>query len=181
MPEPNVSEIPAEEAKASSENVSSGGSADSISALTVERDKLAADKAELQDLLLRRQADFDNYRRRTDRERSDFAQYAGSEIVREVLPVVDDFERALKADPASKEYAKGIEMIYQRLLDNLKKAGLEPIDTKEKTFDPHVHQAVEKVQTEDAEDHSILGEFQRGYNFKGKLLRPSMVKVAVRP
>ena len=72
-------------------------------------------------------------------------------------------------------------MIYSRLTDVLKKLGLEPIETAGKSFDPHIHQAVEKVQTADAEDNSILGEFQRGYHFKGKLLRPSMVRVAVRP
>lgn len=150
-----------------------------LATLSAERDRLAAEKADLHDQLLRRQAEFNNFRNRSERDRSDFVQYAGMEFVREILPILDDFERALQADSSSKEYAKGIELIYQRMADALKKMGLEPIETAGKSFDPHVHQAVEKVHTSDAEDHAILGEFQRGYNFKGKLLRPSMVKVAV--
>ncbi|MDQ2899288.1 MAG: nucleotide exchange factor GrpE [Acidobacteriota bacterium] len=151
-----------------------------VAALTAERDKLVVEKADLHDLLLRHQAEFNNFRRRTERDRSDFVQYAGMELVRELLPVLDDFERALQADSGSKDYAKGVELIYQRMYDSLKKIGLEPIDTTGKIFDPHLHQAVEKALTNDAEDHAILSEFQRGYHFKGKLLRPSMVKVAVR-
>ncbi len=150
-----------------------------VASLTEERDRLATEKADLHDQLLRRQAEFNNFRSRSERDRSDFVQYAGMEFVREILPVLDDFERALQADSSGKEYVKGIELIYQRMGDALKKMGVEPIETADKSFDPHVHQAVEKVQTTDAEDHAILGEFQRGYYFKGKLLRPSMVKVAV--
>ena len=84
-------------------------------------------------------------------------------------------------ETSDREYAKGVELIYQRLYDALKKMGLEPIETQGKRFDPNMHQAIERVQTEDAEDQAILGEFQRGYQFKGKLLRPAMVRVAVRP
>ena len=74
-----------------------------------------------------------------------------------------------------------MELIYQRLYETLKKMGLEPIETAGRPFDPNLHQAVERVETDDAEDQTVLGEFQRGYNFKGKLLRPAMVKVAVNP
>ncbi len=174
MPEPNVSELPGEDVKTSADP-----SLDD--ALAAQVLLLNEQKAELQDLLQRRQAEFDNFRRRTERERADFAQYAGTELIRELLPIVDDFERALTADSGSKDYAKGVEMIYARMTDTLKKMGLEPIETTGKMFDPHVHQAVEKVHTADAEDNSVLGEFQKGYFFKGKLLRPSMVRVAVRP
>lgn len=163
------------------ENVSGAQLASQVSDLTAERDQLAREKAELQDRVLRLQADFDNFRKRSEKDRSDFAQYAGMEIVRDILPVLDNLELALKADPSSKDYAKGVEMIYDRMASALKKLGLEPIDTAGAKFDPHVHQAVEKIQTEDAEDHTVLDDFQRGYKFKGKLLRPSMVKVAVRP
>jgi molecular chaperone GrpE len=152
-----------------------------VNALTVERDRLAAEKAELNDRLLRRTADFDNFRKRAERDRSDFLQFAGMEFVREMLPILDDFERALKTESADPSYSKGIHLIYTRLYDALKKMGLEPMDTLGKTFDPNLHQAVERVETDRAEDQSILGEFQRGYNFKGKLLRPAMVRVAVRP
>ena len=146
-----------------------------------ERERLLGEKAELEDRLLRRQADFENFRRRMERDRSEFLQYAGMELVRELLPVLDDFARALKAPTADAEYARGVELIYNRLYDSLKKMGLEPIDTNGRTFDPNIHQAVDRVETDEVDDHQILEEYQRGYNFKGKLLRPSMVRVAVRP
>ncbi|MEO8594509.1 MAG: nucleotide exchange factor GrpE [Candidatus Solibacter sp.] len=149
--------------------------------LAAEREQFAAEKAELQERLLRARAEFDNARRRNDRERQEYLQYAAMDLVREILPVLDDFERALKVETADRNYAKGVELIYQRMADTLKKVGLEPIETAGQAFDPNLHQAVERVQTEEAEDQAILGEFQRGYNFKGKLLRPAMVKVAVRP
>ncbi len=152
-----------------------------IAALTEERDHLADEKARLEDQLLRRQADFENFRRRVERDRSDFIQFAGMELVTELLPVLDDLERALKAPSSDPEYVRGIELIYQRFYNALKKMGLEPIEAAGKPFDPNVHQAVDKVATEEAEDQTVLDEYQRGYNFKGKLLRPSMVKVAVKP
>jgi molecular chaperone GrpE len=150
--------------------------------LLAERDQLRGEVADLQDRLLRRQAEFENYRRRTDRDRSDFLEYAGMEIVREILPILDDFERARKTECSDEGYRKGIELIYQRLEDTLKKIGLEPTEVKAETeFDPNQHQAVVRLETEEAPDNTILEEFQRGYNFKGKLLRPAMVKVAVKP
>ncbi|WP_180540176.1 nucleotide exchange factor GrpE [Nevskia soli] len=181
MPEIRVSEMPADAANPPAEGVAGVDLAAQLSALTAERDQLAAEKSEIQDLLQRRQAEFENFRRRTERERGDFAQYASMEIVRDLLPIVDDFDRAMKAESTDKEYARGVELIYGRMIDLLKKAGLEPIEAEGKPFDPHLHQAVEKVQTTEAPDHTILSEFQKGYFFKGKLLRPSMVKVAVRP
>jgi molecular chaperone GrpE len=152
-----------------------------LAAVTADRDRLAAEKNELYDRLLRAHAEFDNARRRAERERSDFLQFAAMELVRDILPVLDDFERALKVPTADREYAKGVELIYQRLSDTMKKLGLEPIEAVGKPFDPNLHQAVERVETEEAGDQTVLGEFQRGYHFKGKLLRPAMVRVAVRP
>jgi len=102
-------------------------------------------------------------------------------MVREVLPVLDDFERALKTETADKEYAKGVELIYNRFSEALKRLGLEPVVTEGQRFDPNIHEAVQRVETTEAEDQVILGELQRGYNFRGKLLRPSWVRVAVRP
>jgi molecular chaperone GrpE len=175
---PNVEEMPEEHlAEESVENALSA----EIAAISAERDQLAKAKAEMQDRALRLQAEFDNFRKRTDKDRSEFAQYAGMELIRELLPVLDNFELALKTECASKDYAKGVEMIYQRMADTLKKAGLEPIDSVGKAFDPHVHQAVERFATDDAPEDTVLSEFQRGYMFKGKLLRASMVKVAVKP
>ena len=95
---------------------------------------------------------------------------------------LDDFERALKHETSDPEYSKGVELIYQRLLDTLKKMGLEPVEVQSgQAFDPNLHQAVVRVETDEAADNTILDEFQRGYNFRGKLLRPAMVRVAVKP
>ena len=152
--------------------------AEQLAAIAAERDQLASEKAELQELLQRRQAEFENFRRRVEREKTEVFEYAGMETVKSLLPVLDDFERALKVESADKEYARGIELIYQRVYDLLKKLGLAPVSSKGQ-FDPHVHHAVEMVETDDYPDHTIIEEYQRGYNFKGRLLRPAMVKVAV--
>jgi len=153
---------------------------DPVAALTAERDQLAAEKAELQDRLLRNRAEFDNFRRRADRDRAEFFEYASMEAVKALLPAFDDFERALKTESADKEYAKGVEMIYARMLEQLKKLGLEPIEAAGQPFDPNLHHAVDKAVKDDVDENTVLEEFQRGYNFKGRLLRPAMVKVAVK-
>jgi molecular chaperone GrpE len=172
---PEFSETPVEE-------IIPPESPEDLAAVSAERDRLQAEVADLQDRMLRRQADYENFRRRSERDRSDFLQYAGMELVREILPVIDDFERALKTETADAGYRKGVELIYQRLLDTLKKVGLEPIETAAGTeFDPNLHQAVVRFETTETPDNTILDEFQRGYNFKGKLLRPAMVRVAVNP
>lgn len=151
------------------------GSADEAN----ERDRILREKAELQDLLQRRQAEFENFRRRSERERDEVRQFAAMDAVKALLPVLDDFERALKVETADKEYARGMELIYNRLYEALKKLGLEPISPEPQLFNPHVHHAVEMVDTKDHPDQTILEEYQRGYYFKGRLLRPAMVKVAV--
>ena len=164
------------------EEVSSGDTAsvaepsEQLAALTAERDQL-------QDLAMRRQAEFENFRKRVQREQMEFAEYSSMEAVRSLLPSLDDFERALKSAPAgpeSSEFVKGVELIYQRLLESVKKLGLERIETANRKFDPHSHHAVDKVENSEVEEDTILDEYQRGYNFKGRLLRPAMVKVSVR-
>lgn len=154
--------------------------APSLEAVTAERERLLIERADLQDRLLRRQAEFDNFRRRAERERADVLEYANTQTVRALLPILDDFERALKVESAETEYARGMELIYQRLSDSLQKLGLEPIISKGEHFDPNIHHAVDSIETDEAEDHTVLEEYQRGYNFRGKLLRPAMVKVAVK-
>ncbi len=150
-----------------------------VAALVAERDMLAAEKAELIDRMLRRQAEFENLRKRTEREKADFFEYAGMESARSLLPVLDDFERALNVECEDAEYVKGMELIYSRLLDGLKKLGLEPIESVGTKFDPNLHHAIDRETSSEVEDQTILAEYQRGYNFKGKSLRPAMVKVAV--
>ncbi|HBY59089.1 MAG TPA: nucleotide exchange factor GrpE, partial [Solibacterales bacterium] len=123
---------------------SSGGAEDI--APTVDAEKLAAlaaERDELREQVLRARAEFDNFRKRTERERLEASEYSAMEAVRQLLPTLDDFVRALKAETADKEYAKGMELIYGRLFETLKKMGLEPIESEGKPFDPHVHHAVE--------------------------------------
>jgi molecular chaperone GrpE len=153
----------------------------SLESVTAERDRLAAENSELQDRFLRAQAEFQNFRKRVDKDRLELSEYASMEACRTLLPIIDDFERALQTENADKTYVQGLELIRQRLFEALKKLGLEPIVAQGEPFDPHIHHAVEMVETEDVPDHTVLGEFQRGYNFKGRLLRPAMVKVAVEP
>ncbi len=152
-----------------------------LALLTEERDRLAAEKADLQDRSLRARAEFDNARRRAERERSDYLQFAAMDLVKQLLPVLDDFERAVKVETADTNYARGVELIYQRFADTMKRMGLEPVEAVGRKFDPNIHEAVQREQTEDAEDQTVLQELQKGYNFRGKLLRPAWVKVAVRP
>lgn len=159
--------------------------AELLAAITAERDQLAAEKLDLNDRLLRRQADFENFRRRADREKAEIIEYASMESVRQLLPVLDDFERALGAAPdrdgPAGDYVKGLDLIAQRFAETLRRLGLEPMETVGQPFDPNVHHAVEMVEDEQAADHTVLAEYQRGYTFKGRLLRPAMVRVAVKP
>lgn len=159
--------------------------ADERASAPADPDALQAQKNELQDRLLRLQAEFDNFRKRTDRERMEFSEYAAEQTVRLLLPVLDDLERALKAPGSadadgapSGDFVKGIELIYGRFLETLKKQGLEPITTEGAPFDPHVHEAIQSTESPEHADGTILAEYQRGYKFKGRLLRPAMVQVA---
>lgn len=144
-----------------------------------EREALLKEKSELQELLVRRQAEFENYRRRVERERSELFEFASMDAVKSLLPMLDDFERALKVESSDKEYARGMELIYQRIYESLKKLGLEPISTEGAKFDPHIHHAVDMVDTKEYPDQTILKEYQRGFYFKNRLVRPAMVQVAV--
>src|SRR6184192_3349318 len=122
---------------------------------------------------------FENARKRAAREQQDFREYALADAVKALLPTLDSFERALKAGEAEKsEFRGGVELIYKQLQDALAKLGLRPIPAKGEPFDPHLHQAVEMVDTDEVEDHHVLDELQRGYKLKDRLLRPSMVRVA---
>src|SRR3979411_666364 len=143
--------------------------------------KLAADLDELRQTLLRRQADFDNYRKRIEKERGEDSKRYTARMVEALIPIVDGFEHALAAhrEPAYDNYRKGFELIYKQLIDNLAKLGVEGIEPVGQRFDPHLHQAVERTETDDAEDGTILQVYQPGYVFHGRVLRPAMVRVAV--
>ena len=136
---------------------------------------------EYRDLLLRQTADFDNFRKRTERERQALKETAAFNFIQELLPLVDNLERALSADPGTEgaeSYRKGVELIYRELQDILKRRGVKPIDALGAEFDPHYHQAVSYEPAEDRNDGEIVEEFRRGYTLGDRLLRPSMVKVA---
>jgi molecular chaperone GrpE len=154
---------------------------DALATITAERDILAAEKAGVEDRYLRLQAEFQNQRRRAEKEKMEWHEYAAAEAVRALLPILDDFERALKIECSDKEYTRGMQLIYQRLFDSLKKLGLEPVNSVGQPFDPNIHHAVDRKESADAADDSVLEEYQRGFNFKGRLLRPAMVVVAVTP
>ncbi|MFI5096373.1 MAG: nucleotide exchange factor GrpE [Candidatus Acidiferrales bacterium] len=145
--------------------------------------KLAADLDELRQTLLRRQADFENYRKRIERERSEDGRRATARVIEGLIPVLDGFEHALAAhrEAEYESYRKGFELIYKQLLDNLVKLGARRIDPLGKQFDPHLHQAMDRAETTEQPDGTILAVFQPGYEFHGRVLRPAMVRVAVHP
>jgi len=144
-----------------------------------ELDKLKVEREALLDRLARLQAEFENARKRSAREQQEFREYALADAVKELLPTLDSFERALQTKAGDKtDFRGGVELIYKQLQDALVKLGLRPIPAKGEPFDPHLHQAIEVVDTREAEDHHVLEELQRGYKLKDRLLRPSMVKVA---
>lgn len=143
--------------------------------------KLKAERDSLLDRLARAQAEFENARRRAAKEQQDFRDFASLEVIRSLLPVIDSFERALQSKSDSGEFRSGVELIYKQLQDVLAKLGVNPIAAKGQQFDPHVHEAIEMVDTADAADHEVLEEWQRGYKYKDRLLRPAMVRVARNP
>jgi molecular chaperone GrpE len=147
-----------------------------------EFEKLKAERDSLVDRLARLQAEFENARKRSAREQQEFREYALADAVKELLPTLDSFERALQTSAGDKsEFRGGVELIYKQLQDALAKLGLRPIPARGEPFDPHLHQAIEMVETGEAEDHHVLDELQRGYKLKDRLLRPSMVRVARNP
>lgn len=146
---------------------------------TSEVEKLKAERDALLDRLARLQAEFDNARKRGVREQQDFREFAAADVIRNILPALDSFERALKAPNAeSNDFRGGIELIYRQFQDALQKIGVQAIASTGQPFDPRVHEAIEMVDTTEIEDHQVLEELQRGYKYKDRLLRPAMVRVA---
>ncbi len=145
--------------------------------------KLATDLNELRQTLMRRQADFDNYRKRIEKERAEDAKRHTARVIEGLIPIIDGFEHALAAhrEAEYENYRKGFELIYKQLVDNVTRLGVERIDPLGKQFDPHLHQAMDRTETMTHEDGTILQVFQPGYIFHGRVLRPAMVRVAVHP
>ena len=166
-------------------DTNTGDAADSLDSLRAQRD-------EYYDLLLRKTAEFDNYRKRVERDRRELSEFASADVLKSILPLVDDLERALAAAPAAEEaagkdpraaiaaYRAGVELIHKQLLDVLKKKGVTPIDSVGQDFDPHIHQAVTQEVSADHREGEVMQEMARGYKLGDRLLRPAMVKVATR-
>ncbi len=177
-------ELPAAEEQGAETEVSEAGApesqAASVAGVEEELRRLKAERDILFDRLARQQADFENSRKRLLKEQAEFREYAMADAVKSLLPILDSFDRALEAH-AGDENFRGIELINKQLHDALAKLGLRPIPAQGEIFDPHLHQAIQMVDTTEAEDNHVLEELQRGYKFKDRLLRPAMVRVARNP
>jgi len=144
-------------------------------------EKAEQQRDEYYDLLVRKTAEFDNFRKRTERERQTLADAAAASLITELLPLVDDLERALQVeagDEGSNSYRRGVELIHKQMLDVLKKRGVKPIEALGADFDPNFHQAVIHESSTDHREGEVIAELQRGYMLGDRLLRPAMVKVA---
>lgn len=148
-----------------------------------EIDALKKERDGLYDRLLRKQAEFENYKKRIDREKSEFMQFASADLMKELLNAIDSFDLALKnaaTKPDAQNMLRGFELIYKQLHDTLTRFGLKPIEAKGKTFDPHFHQAVSTQPTSEVEENTVIDEMRKGYLLNGRLLRPAMVSVAAK-
>jgi molecular chaperone GrpE len=159
-----------------------------VRALTAELEKAQAARQELRDLLARRQADFENSRKRTERERSETYQRVVAELVGQLLPVIDNLRRALDTESSLeageseefRHFLHGVELIGKQLNAVLERLGVEPVPAVGQPFDPHVHEAIATEQTEEFAPDTVVQEIQRGYRLGDKLIRPALVKVATK-
>lgn len=149
---------------------------------SAELEKLQAEVLEHQQRTLRVQADFDNFRRRTQKEKEDLGKYASSKLITELLPVIDNFERALQAseeNPEFESFSKGVNMIFRQLESVLATEGLTAMKSVGEPFNPEYHQAIMQVESDEYEEGIVVEEVQKGYMLKDKVLRPAMVKVSM--
>src|SRR5208337_3462470 len=170
-------ELPAAEGGEESVPGAVAGGPAEVSAIS-ETEKLKAERDALLDRVARLQAEFDNARKRAVREQQDFREFAAADVIKSILPILDSFERALKANADSADFRNGIELIYRQFQDVLQKIGVQPILATGQPFDPRVHEAVGMVDTTEVPDHHVFDEVQHGYKYKDRLLRPAMVRVA---
>lgn len=181
-PEDIERELPPAEEDGFAEGTRSG---DTSAAVGGARDELRRVKEErdlLFDRVARLQAEFENYRKRTQREQQDFRDYALTEAARSLLPVLDSLDLALKnSENQQSELRAGVELTRKQLFDAMAKLGLREVPAEGEPFDPQYHQAIEMVDTSETPDHQVLDELQRGYKLKDRLLRPAMVRVARNP
>ena len=146
-----------------------------------EFDKLKAERDQLLDRVARLQAEFDNARKRTERERAEFRDYATGSVVEQFLPVLDHFELALKATGSVEQLRSGVELIVKQMAEVLRQLQVTPVPAVGEPFDPRVHEALGTVERDDIPDHHVAEEIRRGYRLRERLLRPAMVRVASNP
>lgn len=172
-----IDEAAAEEAETAEETVEEAAAEEALEPTEAEL-ALAAKVTETEERLKRLQADFENFRRRTRQEKDELANMVTQDIIKDLLPMIDNFERAIAAEATdTASFQQGIEMIYKQLMEILAGKGMEVINTADAKFDPNFHQAVMRVQNPELEDDTIAMELQKGYMVKGKVVRPSMVQV----
>jgi molecular chaperone GrpE len=165
--------------QAEDESTSQGTSTAQPSQLEAELENLKAEKATYLDRLARLQAEFDNYRKRAAKEQQDFRDYALADALKQVLPILDSLDRALKTENASTDdFRAGVDLIDRQFHDVLSRLGVEPIQAAGQPFDPNMHQAIQMVDPDEVADNHVVDELQRGYKIKDRLLRPAMVRVA---
>jgi molecular chaperone GrpE len=140
---------------------------------------LQAENRQLKDRVLRTLADFENYRKRADREKTDFFKYAVGGVLKDILPVLDNFDRALEHAEEGDDFHRGVLMIYKQLFDVLQKHGLTPIEEEGVAFDPNIHEAVVREEDDSVPSHTVIAILQKGYFVHDRLLRPALVRVAV--
>lgn len=153
--------------------------------LNAERDRLREELKSAQDKYLRQVAELENYRRRSEREKSDLVRFGNEGLVKDLIPVLDSFSRAMSAgggdegNAASEGLISGMEMVKQQLISALRRHGLEEVPAVGSKFDPNVHQAIQRIESDDCEGETVAQEFARGYLLNGRLVRPAMVSVTV--
>lgn len=175
----SVEEIEREMREAANEAVDPSLSSEDTASDEGGEGSLRTENGQLKDRLLRTLADFENLRKRTEREKADYFRYAVSGVMKDLLPVLDNFDRALEHAEEGDEFHKGVLLIYKHLFEVLQKHGLTPIEEAGVHFDPNIHEAVIREEDESVPSHTVVAVLQRGYFLHDRLLRPAMVKVAV--
>jgi molecular chaperone GrpE len=157
-----------------------GSAADPV--VSADLQKLVEERDNLQDRLLRKQAEFENYKKRVERERSEYVQFASAELMRELLNALDSFDLAIhnagKDNSGGENMLRGLDLVYKQFQDTLGRFGLKAIEAAGQPFDPNFHQAVTTVPTDEVEENTVVDELRRGYTLNGRLLRPAMVSVS---
>ena len=176
LPAPEMNEV---EAPAAAVEETPARAAEPVS--REEYDKLKAERDQLLDRLARLQAEFDNARKRTERERQEFRDYAVGNVVEQFLPVLDHFQLALKATGSVEQLRSGVELIVKQMEDVLRQMQVQPVPTEGEPFDPRVHEALGSIERDDLPDQHVAEEIRRGYRLRDRLLRPALVRIAHNP